>query len=954
MDDLGMVRVKSATSTTLKVARVSGINWNSSVYVTVTDDMGIWEKLPTMISTSGSGETAVVSMDDDISYTDQNYHYPVIPIMGPDLALPYVPGGTVPLDGTNSYTVDFSDADIDTYQWSIINGSADKSAYLSTPTASTCNFSPPAPGSYTVFFAASRGYAGETLTYGHRNIYLYDSANFKPIDQLTLDGFTSSKNNGGWQAQVTIWSDLSSSLIRDRAKVILIAQDYASGSSIAMGQVPGAEGTLMVGWIDKETVVFNKEHSAVSFTIDGPAFWLQQCTGPSTYLQNYYLPISGGLDVPHNWLDFNDFTFDKAIHHFLRWRSTAMECMDVYIIHNQRLLGGMSTSIDSIWEQLNSTATTRMLTTLACDRYGRFFAYVDPQVIPESDRVFIPVVQPIIQDDLLEEVNMKVSIMNSISLLEVAALAIPYSYGGIGRGPMASGSSINMFMSRAPGSLIYGRHGKNDLNDSLVVLNQKDANMLSGLLLAKKNNTYDNVTFSLAQNNKMIDIAPPMYVTFTSGSADTNRGFLFQNKKFLPTTINYRVDASTGIVSIDLTTEGYTAGPYGYTVIMPQEPIYTTPTPPDIPDYPVIPILIPPFDPTPGPYIPPPYDISGSGCEDTKDANGPYPIYFTSGWVYNDSSTGVLIATTPCKLRSAAATSPTRYHLEGNFQVWMAGSPIGTPTLDDNWYHVYAINEFGVTVAEGVHDPVISPTIRTGTFYPATASDIKWIQIVPIPNPIPIDTFYASGSFGGQFGGHSYNSGDQKWGLTPYGFWFRQLNSFNGPSSDPFDARDPAPFAFATSGSASPNYYQMWLTIDMKVTFRLTAGGANVPCPLQVVEVPYSPEPPKPYWSSNFAGDATSWGLNNYRDILHNRMIFYLPPRQNHDTSYSIYECEGRFNFQNGFSDVICFNFGGNLRTAGTTNYIIQVDELYLTVSRAATYRMQIMSAYLSNICENN
>jgi len=754
IDDLGMVRVKSCTATTLTIARVSGITWTPDVHLTVVDEFGLWAKLPTL-------DLTTIKMDDDIEYTNQNTYMSPTPVFGVDTAVPLTAGSYV-YNAENSYCLDGSS--IVNYQWSVYTGGDLVSGSLiscGSASSGSMAFTFPAPGSYTVDLTITSG-NGKSTT-GHRALYVYDELVYKPIDQIKLDSMRASRDDGGWVCELTAFANAGSA-VRDRAKVIVLSQDYYGGSGVSVGQISGSEHVLMSGWISGETIRFTREFSTVKFTVSGANYWLKQVTGPSTFLESV-------VGEPSAWTSIQNMTMDDVIHHFLYWRSTAIEVMDVYRSLNTRLIGGMSASIGSIWEQIYDTAITRMLTYIAVDRFGRFFSFLDPQVIPDADRTSIPTVQALSNEDMTGDVDMKRTVVNPVSLLEVAGLS-------------QSGSTVLMYMSRAPGSLIYNRFGQNDQNDRLVVSSQNDANSLSGMLLAKKNNEYDSVSIELGQINHFVDIAPAMYLTMTVAATSNARGVYFTEKKMLIKDMDYRPD-DKGVVVVNLELEGETTGIPGYTVIMPQEPIYNFPETPDVPDIPGWDIVPPDFPDYPYPwvippiYVPPTDPLIGAECRDGTDAYGPYCL-FAQGEVLQTSNEGMTIPY-PTWMRGAGASgsaisyggstvsgswisgsafysgsyisswqsnNPSRYEIQGSW--WKLGSGLttspgtvfagsavaygaSTANNEDYWYTIEALDSAMNVVATGVHDIVQNPNIRTGTFYKSgSGGDVAYIRIRPV------------------------------------------------------------------------------------------------------------------------------------------------------------------------------------------------------------------------------
>ena len=543
--DLGIIRVKSATSSSIHCGQVSGINWSASVFVTIVDDFGIWAKLPNF-------DLSIPMMDDDIVYSDQNTNMYPIPILGPDRAISFTSGCAL-LDGSNSYTLDGTS--IVSYSWSVTNVGTSSGSLVAPSSASTI-WIPSQTGSYILALTITSS-NGKSTT-GHRNLYIYnESGSYVPQANVTLENITMDRNAGGATAKIKAWEGIDISTVPDRSKVILIADDFYGGSALNIGQVPGCEKTLFVGWMSTEMDEYDRNVSSGDFDLAGPHYWLQKCSGPSTYLDS--------MTTVTSWLSFTNLSVDKVLYHFLMWRSTAMEVMDCYPSGNTRYIGGVSMGIDSIWAQLKNSLWTRWLTYMVCDRYGRFMPYLNPQL--QANRSSIPNVQTWTRDDFGETVKLNRAVTPPVSLLEVAGLT-----GG------ADNTDGTMFMSRAPGKLSYGRFGDNDMNDSLIVNDQADANYLSGALLAWKNNIYASIGLVLAENNKMLDVAPAMYATMNAAPSDSigGRGVTLNSLRVLFSRLVYRVD-DKGAVTIEVDCEGETTGIDGYTVVQPQESISNLP-----------------------------------------------------------------------------------------------------------------------------------------------------------------------------------------------------------------------------------------------------------------------------------------------------------------------------------------------------------------------------------------
>lgn len=726
LDDLGMLRVKSFSDNTLYFARVSGITWTPDVFITVVDDFGLWAKLPTLDLTE-------VRMDDDIVYTDQNVNMPPVPVFGADTAVPLSSGSLI-YDATNSYSLNDAVTTMSAYVWAVFKDGL-PSGTITSSGSGVAVFTFDTTGSYEIQLTLTDSNGKSAV--GHRTCYVYDdsASDANVLDQIQIKSVIGERENGSWSCEVTAYAGAGSA-VRDRAKVIVIAEDYYP-DKISFGQYENGKYVVMTGWISGETIRYNSEESTVNFKVTNAVEWLKSTTGPSTFLETFP-EVTQEQEV---WTVIPNLTINKVAHHFLYWRSTAIEILDFYPSRNTRIIGGISASIGSIYEQINDTAKTRMLHYFGADKYNRLFLWEDPQVLASGSRASIPVIATFEKGDLTEDVNMPRTILPTVSLLEVAGLAVPpYAVSG--------SATVLMYMSRAPGSLIYNRYGANDQNDRLVVTDQNDANMLSGMLLAKRNNEYPSSTFTLAQNNRMLDIAPGMYFRHEVSPSDNARNVTITSEtNFLPMRIEYIVDEK-GAVSVSIDAEKETSGIPGYTVVIPQEPIVNIPEPyvPPINPYPWIPYpYIPPIIP---PYVIPDPPVSGSYCREGSDPFGPYDISLY-GQLYSANEFG-LIQLYPAWVRPKTSANPTRYEVRAGAFICLASGSLNDPnyvtnpqilpasamsyasfsgSAAGNWWEVVLLDSFGEVVATGVKDPVTIPGVYTGTFDNTLGADFTYFAI---------------------------------------------------------------------------------------------------------------------------------------------------------------------------------------------------------------------------------
>jgi len=553
--DRGIVRLRgtlSGASGAMKIGEESEIEWTDNDYLTVLDEIALW---PRHLRITSAG---VVYVDYEIAYSNQHSACDPVPVLGTPV-VKRLTGSTV--------DVDFDASDswvpgsvISAYAWSAPGASATSGMNTATPTI-TYN----ATGRYRVSCTLTAA-NGATFT-GYRYARIFDESD-PPTTNFRLDDCAGDWGRGGWSFRVTMFDEARLSEVRDRAQVILFARDWYGGTETSIGPVADRENIIAVGWIDGESIKWNPEQGSVSFTVQGPQFWMGKMMGFPTGIEDC-------SSTPTAWTEYEDLTLDAGLWHFLHWRTTATRCMDCTLTGDTRKISVFDSPAASLWQQISQESERAILAHPACDRYGRLFVQVDSNLMPESDRGAIPVVQALTTQDWRDQIDIERRVVDEAALVDMSGVA----YTG--------GSSATPLFSLSPGH-VFRRYGAVERHERLALASQTDANELCGLLAGKANNEYPNVDIRLAANHRAIDICPHQYITLTVAETDTERGISFTDKKFVPRRVSLRHNSDTGTLMTDITAEGYTTAELAVTGDPP-------PSPPDPPD----PELPP--DPTPAP-----------------------------------------------------------------------------------------------------------------------------------------------------------------------------------------------------------------------------------------------------------------------------------------------------------------------------------------------------------------
>ncbi len=487
--DIGICRNrKSATSTKLFLGEHADIAWANDLHLTVLDDFGIWDREKKTLS------DGTQYMDSEIAYSDQHTaFYPIINA-GPARRVAKLTGSYVDLqfDLTGSWVLDST---LSTY-----SVSAPGSVSVTGGTTATPTIRYDTAGRYRVAFTVTAANGKSTTVY--RTVRIWSNAS-PLISAFTLDACRGSYDNGGWEFSVTIQG--ADANIRERAMITVVAQDFYDGDEVSIGPIVGCENIVAIGWVSNEPIEYDPNGGKAKFEVKGPHWWMNQLTGSDAALVNVGT-------TPSKWSEMFGLTIDKAIYHLVYWRSTIASIMDVYKSDDPRLAPELTEPISSLWQKLANFAD-KILARPCCDRYGRLFVEIDPQLTEVADRSDV-IVMTLQKGDWIDNgLDIKRRYVSSDARIDLTTWLVE------------GGSEPKTLYSLAPGHN-FKRWGQNIPLDNYLAASQAQSNAMAGLILGANNHQLD-FDFSLLMNNRMVDIVPAQYVEVDIAAEDTVRGIAY-------------------------------------------------------------------------------------------------------------------------------------------------------------------------------------------------------------------------------------------------------------------------------------------------------------------------------------------------------------------------------------------------------------------------------------------
>ena len=540
--DLGIGRIrKAADGTNLYPGENSDLHLSNGAYLTVVDDFLPFPKH--LRSTSD----ITCNMDYDVPYSNQYENPYPFPNMGSNAVI-YTPDSVISVGNPASTTFDGSGAfavtgSVSSRTWAALgSGISITNGTTSTPTMTVTQ-----TGTWKVYCTIVAN--GQTSV-GWRTLVAFDKTH-PPINQFNLTKMPSGdKSNGGWSFEVKLYDQAALTTVKDRQQVILFSRDWYTASNgtlteISLGPIANRENIICEGWIDKQTLHYDPDGAYVTFTVEGPSFWLNLNSEFILGIEDW----NGVVDSSHvaDWTNYQGLTVDKGLYALLYWRSTVPFITDVHLTGDTKDLPAIEASQDTLWSQIKTFSYSALLANPLCNRYGQLYVEVDTQLVPSSSRSGFPVVMTVTKPDI-KKGSMDIVRNTQPRTSQIAASGIAYASGD-----STGGEAL---FSLAPGHT-FKQYGQFKTLEKLLLSSQSQLNVLNSLVIAKDNNNYPSVPISLVGNNRFIDICPHQYIYLDRLAVDNPRDLEFSSN-VVPNTVTLTHDSKLGFMSCDIDGEAET------------------------------------------------------------------------------------------------------------------------------------------------------------------------------------------------------------------------------------------------------------------------------------------------------------------------------------------------------------------------------------------------------------
>jgi hypothetical protein len=528
--DLGKVRVKSATSTTLTVAENEYINWQNNIYLTVVDYVDLVAIFPRLVQDTGDATVVNFYKDYDIAYTNQNSVLGAFPVMGSHRAAFLGDNGTVDLFWSASGTYPMVSGSAVRYNWTFGGATATGTA---GQTPGTARYS--GTGHYVTKLTVTVTGSSNANEVAYRYVSIYNKPNRGtnvPIRQWTLSDLTGSRQDGGFRGKVNVFETLNYKL-EGGELVVIFSEDEFNGipQSIDIGTVRPDDGILFVGYVLEGSVEYDYEKSKVAFDIGSASEVLKRT-------ENFAISVES-MANPSAWWHFYDMTTKKAMYHYIKWHSTLLKVADVFWLGKDYYVQFFDSERTNVWDAIQAFMKPTLIGGAVTNNKGQVVFQTEPESFT-TPTLSYPKIMDMNDRDVMDNVDVSENLFDEVCYVEM---------GGIDYDGALNGNNSAPMLSAAPG-IAPKYYGKNQSNQGLALESQQNLNEITGNILAKANSNVNSFRARMTGNYRFT--LAPINMLGVHVPADKTLRNKMVSGTFYPDNINYNYEAEGGFLSSSL------------------------------------------------------------------------------------------------------------------------------------------------------------------------------------------------------------------------------------------------------------------------------------------------------------------------------------------------------------------------------------------------------------------
>lgn len=621
--DVGKIRVRSATSSVITVSENSNIDWADNLYLTVLKQVELWPIYPRIVQNPNNEADSIFYKDYDLVYSNQNTILGTVPCAGPHRALfrgeqaYYSSTGTLNILG-NSLS----------YSWSFEGGSPSSST-SANPGLVTYN----TPGHYVTKLTISGSNGSVDTTYRYVSVYDREGeGNSPPINKWEITSLGGSRDEGGYKANFKVYEDVP---IEENSVVILFSDDWYGNTRVSFGgNYPNAEKIFFVGYVMEGSIQYNYKYSYVEFTAASISELMKASLGFSVSVESKASPAK--------WYELLDLDCRRAIYHYLRWHTTALQIADFQFVGDDRKIQFFDADRSSMWDAIDNLMRNTLIGKCVSDRQGKVWAEVDARAYPTPTSSF-PSVMGITKRDWMGQPSVDERLSDQLSYLE---------YGGIAYSGVSTGT-FSAILAAAPGNAPSFR-GTTEVHEGLALVSQAQLNQLVGNVWANENADHPSIKMDMGISARNLDIAPQEGTQVTITETDTVRGLEISDL-YIPVGMDWKYDPTKKLLLPSIDFRVLVDGVAGETITIadPSDDGFNVP-----------PIQIPPLPPFTIPaFSVPTGTISAVASDTIMNTKFDYGNYYFNGVTATSLANGIsfsTIAVTPTSTAPSITATVTQ------------------------------------------------------------------------------------------------------------------------------------------------------------------------------------------------------------------------------------------------------------------------------------------------------
>jgi hypothetical protein len=538
--ELGKVRVKSATISSLEVAENSNIDWPSATHLTVQRYFENWPVYPRIISDPNNQENVIFYKDWDIAYTNQNSILGTFPCAGPHRAgwvgdsFYYSSSGTSHLLGSAL-----------TYDWAFEGGSNVTGSTSATPGYVRYD----TPGHYVTRLVVTGANGSLDTTYRYVSIYNKpeNSSQNNPPKKWNIDTVSGGRGESGYSTSIKITDETTE--VHEGDVVVIFSDNWYGSQNVNLGgNSENNSSIFFVGHVVNNSINWNYKTSSMEFEVSSVTQFLKQMEGFSASVES--------KPSPSTWFELLDMDGRRALYHYLRWHSTVLNINDFQFFGTDQKIQYFDADRQSIFDAIDNYMRGTLLGQVCADLQGKIYAEVWAKAYSNPTGSF-PTQMDITKRDWLGEPNLQENLIPEISHIETGGVA----YSG------AITGTFDALLSNAPGST-PGYRGNTEQISGLALASQSQLNIMTGNLLANRIAKNKQIGMQMGGNYRNMDIAPQMAVQMDILSTDTTSGSEIHSP-YIVDSIRWNYNAKNKILLPDVDFEILVNGEVGETIIIP-------------------------------------------------------------------------------------------------------------------------------------------------------------------------------------------------------------------------------------------------------------------------------------------------------------------------------------------------------------------------------------------------